>query len=57
MMEQKKQKELSQMKAFYDAYGEEAYREVYGPYEQQLGYGLFYNEPGPLDQDGAEQFN
>ena len=45
------------MKAFYDAYGEEAYREVYGPYEQQLGYGLFYNDQGPLDKEGAEQFN
>lgn len=55
LMAQKKQNELSQMKAFYDTYGEEAYREVYGPYEQQLGYGLFYNEQGPLDQDGAEQ--
>ena len=51
LMGQKKQKELSQMKAFYDTYGEEAYREVYGPYEQQLGYGLFYNEQGGLALD------
>ena len=56
LMEQKKQKELSQMKAFYDTYGEEAYREVYGPYEQQLGYGLFYNQQSS-HQDGAGQFN
>lgn len=57
LLEQRKQYELSQMQAFYEAYGEEAYREVYGPYEEQLGYGLFYNGQAPLDRDDAEQDN
>jgi len=55
LIEQRREYELSQMEAFLNAYGEDAYKQVYGPYEEQLGYGLFYKkkdeEPDTLHQE------